>query len=386
MKFLSKLKDLRVNALNVLIEMKASEYLPIASKILDNNEYQRKRVKKSGSVYSLLREDLISGCLMPPIVLATTKSSDLNNINQDSFEKEIFFDTNKLFILDGLQRTHLLIEIGEADATVLERIILRVEIYVNINEVGILYRMLTLNTGQTPMTLKHQIEILYSHYLDGNIANIKIIRQKDDDSKKLIDEYYFSDLIEGYNSYIERNELPLDKFSLLDTVKSLENIKKDNIQKNNFENFVKVYHKLVLRIQEISSDWQFPSANENIAEEYALESIPFGNQPYKILNKAQSLSGFGAAIGKLIDQKSLGDFEKLAKLIDSLQLGDQNVFFIILKRLDEIRNDAKKIGNAQRLFFHHLFRGLFDESNKEDFLNFAAAVNYGYQMYKKQLG
>lgn len=38
-----------------------------------------------------------------------------------------------------------------------------VEIYFKINRFGNLYRMLTLNTGQTPMSLRHQIEILYGN-------------------------------------------------------------------------------------------------------------------------------------------------------------------------------------------------------------------------------
>lgn len=54
---------------------------------------------------------------------------------------------------------------------------LRLEVYVNINKFGVLYRMLTLNTGQTPMSVRHQIEMLYSDMLDKEINGVKLITE-----------------------------------------------------------------------------------------------------------------------------------------------------------------------------------------------------------------
>ena len=60
MKVASKVKDGRINAVNVLLDMNIKEYLEVAGHIIKNNEFQRKRVKNSSTVYALLKKDLRS--------------------------------------------------------------------------------------------------------------------------------------------------------------------------------------------------------------------------------------------------------------------------------------------------------------------------------------
>ena len=52
MKLASKIKDGRINATNVLLDMSIKEYLSVARDIIKNNEFQRKRVKSSSTVYA----------------------------------------------------------------------------------------------------------------------------------------------------------------------------------------------------------------------------------------------------------------------------------------------------------------------------------------------
>ncbi|MDQ3019495.1 MAG: hypothetical protein M3R36_02840 [Bacteroidota bacterium] len=51
MKIVSKLYDKRISAQNVLTEMSIKEYSEIAENTTKNNQYQRKRVKGSATVY-----------------------------------------------------------------------------------------------------------------------------------------------------------------------------------------------------------------------------------------------------------------------------------------------------------------------------------------------
>ena len=83
------------------------------------------------------------------------------------------FKPENLIILDGLQRTYTILELieelksEEDNQEELSKVLsnsIRIEVFLGINKIGILYRMLTLNTGQTPMSIRHQIEILYSDY------------------------------------------------------------------------------------------------------------------------------------------------------------------------------------------------------------------------------
>ena len=175
MKVLSELQDRRIHSTNLLAECTFQEYLSFAKHIKDNNEFQRKRVKTSKTIYSLLKEDLEQGCIIPPIVLAISQK-DIKEFNSENLLEYILENQDNVMILDGLQRTYTLLdadaEMGKKtfeDYEAFKNNKLRLEVYVDINKFGILYRMLTLNTGQTPMQLRHQLEMLYSDMIDTSI-------------------------------------------------------------------------------------------------------------------------------------------------------------------------------------------------------------------------
>ncbi|MEK6983998.1 MAG: hypothetical protein AABX33_05470 [Nanoarchaeota archaeon] len=209
MKVISKFMDNRINARNYLIEIEIKEYLTLAKKILEKNEYQRKRVKSSNTIYSLLKEDLKKGCLIPPIVLASSKENVTGEEITEEMLKEELKEGNFL-ILDGLQRTYTLLDLEKEllmsqDNELLEQVTkrkLRIEIYYGINRLGVLYRMLTLNTGQTQVSLRHQIEILYLDYLQSDVGRIKLLREIDEEVTTEIGKYRFKDVVEGFNSYL----------------------------------------------------------------------------------------------------------------------------------------------------------------------------------------
>ena len=117
---MSKIFDNRINSCNLYVETTFGEYLSFAKDIIKNNELQRKRVRASKSVYSLLKNDLKRGCVIPPLVLAIAGDKDINLeaensiIAQDIVDK-IKTDCKDILILDGLQRTYTLID---ADAEI----------------------------------------------------------------------------------------------------------------------------------------------------------------------------------------------------------------------------------------------------------------------------
>ena len=190
------IEDFRIKAKNFLVEMSLKEFYLLSKDILHNNEYQRKRVGSSNTVYSLLKDDLKKGCLIPPIVLAYPEEvNDARNLISAIQENK-----NKIVILDGLQRSYTIRDLfAESDSSNhFENNKLRVEIYTGINRIGILYRMLTLNTGQTRMSTRHQIEIIYSDYLINNISDdIKLLTDIDNnnDAYTHLGVYKYRDVI-----------------------------------------------------------------------------------------------------------------------------------------------------------------------------------------------
>ena len=73
MQIMSRIFDSRINSTNLYVETTFGKYLEFARAIIKNNDLQRKRVRTSKTVYSLLKTDLKKGCVVPPLVLAVTK-------------------------------------------------------------------------------------------------------------------------------------------------------------------------------------------------------------------------------------------------------------------------------------------------------------------------
>lgn len=383
MELISTLHDGRIDAKNVLVLVSISEYLAIAKEIMRNNEFQRRRVKSSPTIYSLLKEDIMRGCVMPPIVLAFggNGANDVQAGDEVAFIRE---HSRDLLILDGLQRTASIIELeaellAREDANSVRRLgeqKLRLEIYIGLNRLGVLYRMLTLNTGQTPMSLRQQVEILFLDYSRVPMGDIVLVRESDDDAVDALGKYSFKAIIDGFSSYLERNELPIDRYDLLESVKSLEKLSKEDSDRNLFKEFTETYHALVKKFDEITGGEVYES---QILE---IKGQPFGLDARRIFSKEQAMAGFGAGVGKLRDFEKVNSFEDLRESIANL--GDvEGGVSALLKRLESIRLSSKKIGNSQRLYFHFFFRELFNPES-DAYRKISMAVDAAYQKYQSQ--
>ena len=354
MKVINKNYDKKINGWNILLEFPLKEYYEISQKILKKNDLQRRRVKSSSTVYSLLKKDLLEGCIIPSIVLALTKTVDDSIISESNDDKIIeYINVNKeyLIILDGLQRTYTigdLIDEIKNDSLTLDKLYknnLRIEIYIGINKLGILYRMLTLNSGQTPMSIRHQIEILYSDYLNVDYDGIKLIKEAEDKRPQNNNEYSFRDIIEGFNSYLERDYLTIDRTDILDNIQSLEKLSKENRDLDLFRSFLKVYHNFAQLLIYNGRNWEY-DYNLSIGENRLnLGSAPFVNKIELFFNKSQVMTGFGSAVGKLIDNGAIQSMDSLLNIYPKINFNNLNAAFDdLIVSLDKIRAMAKKIG------------------------------------------
>ena len=389
MELINKIFDNRIQAFNLLFEISLDEYQTISQKIIDKNEFQRRRVKSSSTVYNLLKKDLAVGCIIPPIVLALSNNKIDYKITAETEPelviKKIKDSYENLIILDGLQRTYTIRDLfkeveSNGDIDLLEKLKIkkiRIEIYVGINKLGILYRMLTLNTGQTPMSMRHQIEILYSDYLEEDINGIKLLAESDDRMPKKDGEYKFKEIIEGFNSYLDRDYLPINRNDVLENIESLEKLSEENQGNDLFQEYLKTFHKLSKTLINKSDNWEYDEDNMD----KKLSSQPFGKNARKIFTKPQVMTGFGSAIGKLVDFKSIADINSCEPLIEKIVIENPTLTFNnLVSKLDSIRTIAKKIGNDQRMFFHFLFRELFDIKG-DAYLNLNKAVEEAYTTY-----
>lgn len=387
MELLSIIHDGLLNANNVLLEMTVGEYLDIGLRILKNNQYQRKRVSRSSSIYSLLGNDLKRCCTIPTIVLALTdeRKREVLKKGMTSNQLKEVLDSEDLIILDGLQRTYTIREvrnelvhslIQEIDLDTFLKHTLRVEVYCGLSKTGILYRMLTLNTGQTPMSRRHEIEILYSSYRDRNIDGISFNTQAAPEYEPGIDVYDFDNAIEGFNSFLDSDESPMDRFDILEVIQRLEKVTEDDYRIDLFERYIKLYNQFAHHIDEQTNHWEL-----SYGEKKDLGSIYAKNIP-SFFNKAQTMSAFGAALGKILWDKSDRGFGNIMDRIQNVRFnGDPNKAMLKMQMtLKDVREGAKKIGVSQRLYLKYFFLYLLTEG-EETYMFFESSTEKAKKEY-----
>lgn len=379
--------DTKIKGLNLSLEMAIGEYLELSQDILRKNEFQRRRVKTAGKTYSLLRKDLLQGCVMPPIILAVTEKYG-EGINEkvkavlakgkveDEDKKELgdFIESavrsKEFLILDGLQRTYTLLEcIADAEKQgIIDRFVnykIRVEIYIGLTKTGILYRMMTLNTGQSPMTFRQQIEILYYDYIDNKELpdNIEVLKEIDDRPIEKLAQYKFNDVVDMYYSRLTGAAKPIDRETLVSQLRELDFLENfGQIQpeeKDELQTLLMAYNSFVGRLEELSH-WQFEPNEEAIGV-----LRPFGKSIVGIFSKVQPMSGFGAECNRLLKQGKITKIADLAEVIGNSSFKNENpneAINTLIKILNEISSTATKIGDAQRNYFQLCFRQLLNDS------------------------
>lgn len=383
MKLLTTTFDKKIDAANRLIEISIGEYIEIAKDIIYNNDLQRKRVKTANRTYSLLKEDIKIGCVIPPIVLAIPKKFVVSDLNDSDVIDLVIRSGKELLILDGLQRTYTILDLINEISNQPELLNfvsnqkLRIEVYTGISKVGILYRMLTLNTGQTPMSTRQQVEMIYSDYKKG-FSGLVFISESEDRIPSGDNEFKFNDILDGFISYITGDYLPLDREDLISTIKNLETLTKNDKQKDIFQQLITSYNELRIKINDGSNKWHFETDQK-------IKKRPFGKNSNDIFSKVQVLAGYGAAINFLIEQELLRDLDELNDLIPRINLNNiESSLDKMISYLDEININAKKVGNEQRMYFYYFIRCLFNSAN-EGYLSLDKSVEQAYKFYKANM-
>ncbi|WMT47221.1 MAG: hypothetical protein RE468_00915 [Acidithiobacillus caldus] len=151
--------------------------------------------------YSRLERDIIQGCVIPPITIALVESFNHAETKENDIHDYITNNLNNAFVLDGIQRLNTLRRASESRGFKKDR-----RIYVNFLIAGsrdrLLYRMITLNNGQKPMSARHQIEILADSFFDFNELDIKLLPEKGRSRVRAPNAFKKSDFVKGYIAYL----------------------------------------------------------------------------------------------------------------------------------------------------------------------------------------
>lgn len=169
------------------------------------NNFDAQRKLQDRKFYRRLQRDLLEGCIMPPITIAfiDRKKTDLSSA--EKFEKFVNSNIEDGYILDGMQRLNTLMAASEENGFDDQR-----PIYVNIivanNQDKLLYRMITLNNGQKPMTPRHQIETLTAEAFDfSKLDNFSVQTEKERAEKTIRGAFNLGDISRGYLAFLTGN-------------------------------------------------------------------------------------------------------------------------------------------------------------------------------------
>ena len=166
--------------------------------LIDRFSAQRKTQDKK--FYARLERDILDKCLMPPLTIAFVEPS-FNKTKVADIAQYIEDNIGSGYVLDGIQRLNTLNRAKED-----ERFDSSQSLYLNIiispSEDKLLYRMITLNNGQKPMTPRHQIEILTQELFDFTDINIDVQTEKERGKTIVKGSFDLGDLSKAYLAFL----------------------------------------------------------------------------------------------------------------------------------------------------------------------------------------
>ncbi len=215
--------------------------------LIDRLDIQRNI--QDSKFYSRLEKDLVKGCIMPPLTLAFIDEDAIKI--EDPGELSTYLDENikEGFILDGIQRLNTLQRTYKNAG---EELNLDRSMYLNIvicsSMDNLLYRMITLNNGQKPMSARHQIEILTANLFEFEGAEIPIFTEREAKRLKIKVAFNKGDFIKGYLGFlanstnIENQKIIEEKLDELIADKILDsNLTEDDLE---FSDVVSLINRL----------------------------------------------------------------------------------------------------------------------------------------------
>ncbi|MDM3846882.1 MULTISPECIES: hypothetical protein [Dolichospermum] len=377
-KIIGQAKDLRTNTDILYAQLSIQDYLCLVGDNFDDYEPQRRREKYKA--YDRMKLDIKRGALLPSITLAVKPElvSNLLPLLKEPDNKELETALSKpgqVDILDGLQRTFILSDIAKESFNFNPEQKVLVEFWLEGNIRNLIYRIIVLNAGQKPMTMKHQIGLLFitlNDTLKTEIPDIEIFKEKESARRTKARRYHLDRIATAYQSFItksaeiQRQNVVAQKLVEEEILDSTEKELGDQFE--DFKNYLRIYADLDVEISRIYTG----NADQEILNSIKAEQeIPNG---IKWFGEESVMNSFFAALALA---SSNNNSERVQKALDTLlkslrdtQEGDDP---LALEKLQELESgfNARKVslGFAKRKLLTNGFKEYFREAGKESFVN-----------------
>ena len=372
------LEDSRINCLSVMTSMLIREYLDMAKGAYLNRggiTGQREKLQTTSAIRIRKRmvDDIQQGAVLPPLVVGVVLPSNMfrkfrtatTPIRRDILKN---VETDRLSIIDGMQRTTALFEAFSEKQPSPDRKI-RVEFWVAEDTGSLIYRMLVLNTGQVPWNLRRQVEVVFRSLileLKSSIKTLEVLETTQTRRRSKGGQFQADDLIELFLVFgarkekIDIRERLADEFTRLDF---MEAAAKDD--------FTKFYCKALTELVLLDMAFDRFRGPKNGQGRFVSGKDLFASQPACVgFMTALALDIFGrpgVVRGESEQERKLRlNIAKLSSLRKKIDVLDDEALelFLCLKTLREALSRIKtsqSVGDSEREFFLKAFQVLLEE-------------------------
>lgn len=166
--------------------------------LIDRFSAQRKAQDKK--FYARLERDILDRCLMPPLTIAFV-APNFDKVTPEGISRYIENNITSGYVLDGIQRLNTLNRAHKNEAFD-GTLPLYLNVIISPTEDKLLYRMITLNNGQKPMTPRHQIEILTRELFDFSEIEIDVQTEKQRAESVVKGSFNLGDFSKAYLAFL----------------------------------------------------------------------------------------------------------------------------------------------------------------------------------------
>lgn len=354
-------KDHRTDTNVIYAQILVSEYFQLIGE--NYNKFQLQRKKETHKGYARLKNDLKEGALIPGITLAIEPSiaSGFIEITEGRENEKIKSKLNKvkdsIYILDGLQRTHKIKELIDAKAEFKVDQKLLLEIWIEPNISHLVYRLIVLNSGQKPMSMRHQIELLFTTMrvtLSQEISQLEILVENEESKRTKPRQFPFERLVTAYYSFLTKSP-EVNKTSIVS-----ERLVEEKIMDGNeeylsdsfsaFKNYLNEYCRLDEQLFRICDKTELKAYRNWFAD-------------------ANVINAIFAAIGKLHENREDRVKKGLDVLLDLLKNADKGTDILRLEDYQKIKQEVAdptvyNVGYATRLLLSNSFNEFFRDEGE----------------------
>lgn len=354
-------KDIRTDTNVVYAKISISDYLLLVGENFDEFSIQRRREKHKA--YIRLKKDLMNGALLPSITLAVKPEivKDILPLLNDKVELENYLARpNQVSILDGLQRTYILSELASDSFKFREGQTLLVEFWLEPRLQNLIYRIIVLNAGQKPMSMRHQIDVLFSVFkeqFEKEIEHLELFVERMGGRRNRPRKYALDKVVTAYQSYlskspeVKRENIVAQQLQEEEILASNEDELSEKLE--SFKKYLKMYAIIDDQICRVYSN----------AIDDGERQIPSGIEWFGSEN---IMNSFFAAVAKIEKhERTEKAINELIKSLEKSKPGEDPLGLEIHRKIERGINPRKgNVGVEERKILFNAFREYFRDEGE----------------------